>query len=673
MITYFCKPKLKVGTEWVQKGSTCAGAASSVSGIARGIYERSFRLVVDKCNETLIDPTMKKVTYVGVLDIAGFEIFDYNGFEQICINYVNEKLQQFFNNHMFVLEQEEYVKEGLEWAGCDFGMDLQKCIDMFEKPMGLLSIFEEESLFPKATDQTFAAKLMENLLGKWPNFAKPSPRPDPDAHFAVIHYAATVSYNLTSWLEKNKDPLNDTIVEMIKNGGNKLMIECFKDHPGQPLEAPKDDGGRKKKGGGKTVSSYFKGQLDDLLTTLYKTDPAFIRCVVPNTHKIPGGVESGLVMHQYQCNGVLAGIAICRMGFPNKMPYPEFKSRYNILAAKLVAKAKNDKDAAKAVMVVIKLEEEKFRLGHTKVFFRAGILGYMEEVREDRIGTVLSWLQARARGKNSRLQFKKLQDQKLALYCLQRTIRNYHIGRTWLWWQLWLAIKPNLKCSKFAQYKAEYEEKIAIAEANIDKALADRKKVEAVHNALSAQKNELVLALQSGGSAVQDIIDKAVRVEQMAQDVQKSLDEVNNRIAGEKVQMDSVGGAMSKINATKAALAADIGNLEAQLGAAEQDRADKDDQIRTLKEEIDHQNDMIGKLTREKKGGQESKQKTEEDIQSMEDRCNHLARLKSKLEQNLDEAEDSLEREKKAKGDVEKLKRKIEGDLKLTQETISDP
>merc|ERR1719216_486075 len=199
-----------------------------------------------------------------------------------------------------------------------------------------------------------------------------------------------------------------------------------------------------------------------------------------------------------------------------------------------------------------------------------------------------------------------------------------------------------------------------------------RKKVEAVHNALSAQKNELVLALQSGGSAVQDIIDKAVRVEQMAQDVQKSLDEVNNRIAGEKAQMDSVGGAMSKINATKAALAADIGDLENQLGAAEQDRADKDDQIRTLKEEIDHQNDMIGKLTREKKGGQESKQKTEEDIQSMEDRCNHLARLKSKLEQTLDEAEDSLEREKKAKGDVEKLKRKIEGDLKLTQETISD-
>ena len=374
MITFFCKPKIKVGTEWVQKGSTCTLAASSVAGIARAIYERTFRLMVEKCNETLIDPTMKKVQYIGVLDIAGFEIFDFNGFEQICINYVNEKLQQFFNQHMFTLEQEEYVKEGLDWANVDFGMDLWPCIFMFEKPMGLLSVFEEESLFPKATDQTFCEKLHTNLLGKWANFAKPNPRPDPDAHFAVIHYAATVSYNLTGWLEKNKDPLNDTIVEMIKNGGNAMAIACFADHPGQPLETPKDQD-RKKKGGGKTVSSYFKGQLDDLMTTLYKTEPHFIRCVVPNTHKQPGGVEPDLVMHQYKCNGVLAGIAICRKGFPNKMLYPEFKARYNILAAAAVAKAKNDKAAAGAVMDIVKMEKEKFRLGHTKVFFRAGQLG----------------------------------------------------------------------------------------------------------------------------------------------------------------------------------------------------------------------------------------------------------------------------------------------------------
>ena len=318
-----------------------------------------------------------------------------------------------------------YVREGLDWANVDFGMDLQKCIDMFEKPMGFLAIFEEESLFPKATDATFAEKLMTNMLGKWTQFAKASPKPDPDAHFAVIHYAATVSYNLTGWLEKNKDPLNDTIVsdkmfhvhpfingfaqvQMIKDGSNALAIECFKDHPGQPLQ-PDPNADRKKGKGGKTVSSYFKGQLDDLMTVLYKTEPHFIRCVVPNTHKQGGVVDPGLIMHQYKCNGVLAGIAICKKGFPNKMDYPEFKARYNIIAAKAVAKAKNAKDGAKAVMEALSLDKEKYRLGHTKVFFRAGVAGWMEEQREGKIGSVLAWLQAGARGKAARMQFRKLQ------------------------------------------------------------------------------------------------------------------------------------------------------------------------------------------------------------------------------------------------------------------------
>merc|ERR550532_2580138 len=673
MIQYFCKPKLKVGTEWVSKGQTCTGAASSVSGIGRKIFENVFRFIVDKCNLTLIDPTMKKVQYIGCLDIAGFEIFDYNGFEQLCINFANEKLQQFFNQHMFVLEQEEYVREGLEWGNVDFGMDLQKCIDMFEKPMGLLAIFEEESLFPKATDQTFAAKLNDNLLGKSENFVKPSFKTDPKAHFGVIHYAAIVSYNLTNWLEKNKDPLNDTVVELFKNGSNDLLKAIFYDHPGQPLEAKKDaGGGGKKKGGGKTVTSFYKGQLDDLMKTMYATDPAFIRCVVPNTHKQPGGVQADLIMHQYQCNGVLAGIAICRKGFPNKVMYPEFKSRYNILAAAAVAKAKKDKDAAAGVFKAIALDPEKWRLGHTKVFFRAGILGYMEEVREDRIGEVLSWLQAQARAKSSRIVFRKLKEQKLALYSVQRTIRNYYIGQTWQWWQMYLAIKPNLKCSKFAQYKAEYEEKIAIAEANIDTAVAACNKVKAVYERLSNEKNELVLALQSGGSAVQEIVDKTNRIEAMKSDVQKQLDETLGRIRGEEDAIASLEGQCGKVKQEESRLRGEIVSLESNLAATEDDKMTKDNQIRTLKEEIAHQEDMISSLQKEKRGVGESRQKTEEDIQAMEDKCNHLNKVKGKLEQALDECEDALEREKKAKGDVEKLKRKVEGDLKLTQEAVSD-
>merc|ERR1711981_1463829 len=184
MLKAFCKPKIKVGTEWVTKGQSVEQATNAVGGIARATFDRLFKWLIIKCNDTLIDKTMKKVNFCAVLDIAGFEIFEYNGFEQISINFVNEKLQQFFNHRMFVVEQEEYVSEGIDWAMVDFGMDLAACIIMFEKPMGVWAILEEESLFPKATDK--------------------------NAHFAIIHYAGTVSYNVTGWLEKNKDPVNDT-------------------------------------------------------------------------------------------------------------------------------------------------------------------------------------------------------------------------------------------------------------------------------------------------------------------------------------------------------------------------------------------------------------------------------------------------------------------------------
>merc|ERR1719315_811007 len=246
------------------------------------------------------------------------------------------------------------------------------------------------------------------------------------------------------------------------------------------------------------------------------------------------------------------------------------------------------------------------------------------------------------------------------------------MAKTWLWLQIWLAIKPTLKCTQFGKFKKEYEDKIAEAEANIDGAIAARAKVQAVYDGLAAQKNELQLALNSGGSAVQEIIDKTVRIEGQATDVQKDLDGVLARIKSEKAQKNALEGTIAKTNATVAGLEAEVVNQEGILAKAEQDRADKDDQIRTLKDEIAQQGEMITKLGKEKRGVADSRQKTEEDIQAAEDKCNHLSRVKGKLEQALDEAEDSLEREKKAKNDVEKVKRKVEGDLKLTQEAVND-
>merc|ERR1719331_2848870 len=331
----FCKPRIKVGTEWVTKGQNIVQSMNAVGGIARAIFDRLFKWLIEKCNETLIDSTMKKNNFVAVLDIAGFEMFEYNGFEQISINFVNEKLQQFFNHHMFVVEQEEYVTEGIDWVMVDFGMDLQAAIIMFEKPMGLWAILEEESLFPKATDKSFEDKLKAQHLGKSAPFAKPQSKTDKCAHFAIIHYAGTVSYNVTAWLEKNKDPVNDTVVDVLKLGSNALLLHLWRDHPGQS-NPPEEAGAKKKKkgGGGKTVSSVYLVSLTELMTTLHNCAPHFVRCLVPNTHKKPGDVEPPLIMHQLTCNGVLEGTRICMRGFPNRMLYPDYKLRYACLGQK---------------------------------------------------------------------------------------------------------------------------------------------------------------------------------------------------------------------------------------------------------------------------------------------------------------------------------------------------
>merc|ERR1719226_294143 len=199
------------------------------------------------------------------------------------------------------------------------------------------------------------------------------------------------------------------------------------------------------------------------------------------------------------------------------------------------------------------------------------------------------------------------------------------IAKTWLWMQIWLAVKPNLKCTQFGKFKKEYEDKIELAEANIGQALEARSKVQAVYDGLMGQKTELSLALKSGGSAVQEIIDKTTRIEAQAADVQKELDGVNARIKGEKQQKVALEGQIQKINSTVAQLQGDVTNLEGVLASILFSRGKKD--------EIAHQSDMIGKLSKEKRSVGDSRQKTEEDIQAAEDKCNHLSRVKGKLEQ----------------------------------------
>ncbi|XP_040163703.1 myosin heavy chain, muscle isoform X9 [Anopheles arabiensis] len=668
------KPRIKVGNEFVTKGQNKDQVTNSVGALCKGIFDRLFKWLVKKCNETL-DTKQKRAQFIGVLDIAGFEIFDFNGFEQLCINFTNEKLQQFFNHHMFVLEQEEYKKEGINWAFIDFGMDLLACVELIEKPMGILSILEEESMFPKATDQTFAEKLMTNHLGKSAPFMKPRPpKPGiPAGHFAIGHYAGVVSYNITGWLEKNKDPLNDTVVDQFKKGSNALMVEIFADHPGQSADPAAAKGGRGKKGAGfATVSSSYKEQLNNLMTTLKSTQPHFVRCIIPNEMKTAGVVDAHLVMHQLTCNGVLEGIRICRKGFPNRMMYPDFKLRYLILAPAAMQAETEGKKAAEKCFEAIGLDPDSYRIGHTKVFFRAGVLGQMEEFRDERLSKIMSWMQAWCRGYLSRKEFKKMQEQRVSLEIVQRNLRKYLKLRTWAWWKLWQKVKPLLNVSRVEDQIAKLEEKATKAQEAYEKEEKLRKELEALNSKLLAEKTALLDSLSGEKGALQEYQEKAAKLTAQKNDLENQLRDTQERLAQEEDARNQLFQTKKKLEQEIGSQKKDAEDLELQIQKIEQDKASKDHQIRNLNDEIAHQDELINKLNKEKKMQGEVNQKTAEELQAAEDKVNHLNKVKAKLEQTLDELEDSLEREKKLRGDVEKAKRKVEGDLKLTQEAVAD-
>merc|ERR1711931_12300 len=309
-------------------------------------------------------------------------------------------------------------------------------------PMGIWAILEEESLFPKATDKSFEEKLKASL-GKLPVFLKPQSKTDPRAHFAISHYAVIVSYNVTNWLEKNKDPVNDTVVEIMKSTSTcALLVLLWEDHPGQPTSSPKEERKKKKKGGGKTVSPVYLVSLGELMATLHTCEPHFVRCLVPNTHKKPGDVEPPLIMHQLTCNGVLEGIRICMRGFPNRMLYPDYKMRYAILGAAEINSSSDNKTAVYALMDKIEFDRERYRLGHTLVFFRAGALAKLEEARDEIVMKLLRFLQGQCYKRIKGADFAKRRDQRELLVVCQRQFRKYMAMREWGWFVIIQKTRP---------------------------------------------------------------------------------------------------------------------------------------------------------------------------------------------------------------------------------------
>jgi len=673
LIKGLLKPRIKVGNEFVNKGQNKDQVVNSIGALSKSIYFRMFCWLVERANQTL-DVKTKRQYFIGVLDIAGFEIFEYNGFEQLCINYTNERLQQFFNHHMFVLEQEEYKKEGIDWVFVDFGMDLQACLDLIEKPMGILSILEEECIVPKATDKTLVEKLHSTHLGKHPQFGKPKPsKGKAEAHFDIHHYAGTVSYTATGWLEKNKDPINNTVAGLFAKSKNALLTLLFSDIVEE--EGAGKGGGGKKKGGGsmQTISAVHREQLNKLMTNLKQTHPHFVRCIIPNEIKTGGVLDAHLVMHQLTCNGVLEGIRICRKGFPNRMIYAEFKQRYSILAPNAIPKGFVDaKKATENILKDIALNTELYRCGGTKVFFKAGTLGQLEDLRDTALSKIIAALQGQVRGYLMRIAYKKKLEQRLALQVVQRNARKYLSLRNWPWWKLYTKVKPLLSVARQEEELKKLEDDFKALKENFEKEEKIRKEMEETNSKLLREKNELLNQLDSERNGSSEIEERLTRLATEKADLEQQVKDLEDRFGEEEQQATELTNKKKKLEHEIDGLKKDIDDLRLSLQKSENECKTRDNQIRTLQDEIAHQDETISKATRERKRLEEQNTKTTEQLQAEEDKVNHLNKLKTKLEQTVDELEDGLEREKKARADLDKVKRKLEGDLKASQGSLEE-
>jgi len=530
----FMKPKLKVGKDFVKKGQNVDQVNFSVSATSKSLFARMFDWVVALVNDSLDTPNPRK-NFIGVLDIAGFEIFELNVLEQLLINYTNERLQQFFNHHMFVQEQEEYKAEGIQWAFIDFGMNLVQTIELIEKKMGILSMLEEECIVPKATDKTYLEKMMNKHLGKHNSFAKPKPpkKGMPEAHFALHHYAGTVGYNVTGWLFKNKDPVNDAVIGMMQSATNAIVSLVFQET------------GEKKKGSSMaTISAAHRESLLKLMASLHSTHPHFVRCIIPNEIKKSGHIDAPLVMHQLNCNGVLEGIRICMLGLPNKMPYADFMARYSIVAPKIFSDMAGDpKGCANKALPTVGMDPDDFRTGHTKIMFRAGRLSKLEEIRESALSVIVLKMQAHVRKCCVAVTYKLKAAEKKGIASIQNNVRNYYRCKNWPWYIFYmLVVSESAKIRKKAEEEARRKmmaEGFEKLQAALEAKIADRAAVQAINEDLKAKAAATKEAVEKERLVSGGIADEIKAIENRNNECAKALADLEKTVASERTKLQA--------------------------------------------------------------------------------------------------------------------------------------
>ncbi|GAA5988064.1 hypothetical protein JCM11641_007917 [Rhodosporidiobolus odoratus] len=422
---WILKKQIVTRTDKIVTSLNAAQATVVRDSVAKHIYASLFEWLVAVVNESLtneeVEGTVK--SFIGVLDIYGFEHFKKNSFEQFCINYANEKLQQEFNAHVFKLEQEEYVREQINWTFIDFA-DNQPTIDLIEGKLGVLSLLDEESRMPSGSDANFVQKLYSTVGSNAANskvFKKPR---FGNNGFTIAHYALEVTYDGEGFLEKNRDTVPDEHLALLATTTNPFLKEVLDradatkaavaeaeaakaaaaaaENPSKRssvLGGPKRLGGIGGGGAKKpTLGSIFKASLISLMDTIDSTNAHYIRCIKPNEAKRAWELEPPMVLGQLRACGVLETIKISCAGYPTRWGFDEFADRYYMLVPTSDWQQTSDLRALCTSILSTSISEpDKYQVGLTKIFFRAGLLARFEQLRTARLHDLATVIQKHVR------------------------------------------------------------------------------------------------------------------------------------------------------------------------------------------------------------------------------------------------------------------------------------
>ncbi|ORZ24355.1 P-loop containing nucleoside triphosphate hydrolase protein [Absidia repens] len=586
-------PRIKAGRDWVHQSKSPSQVKASLEALAKTLYERNFASLVEQVNYAIDGKkSSDNLGFIGVLDIAGFEIFEVNSFEQLCINYTNEKLQQFFNHNMFVLEQEEYQREKINWDYIDFGLDLQPTIDLIEKtnPIGILSCLEEECVAPRGNDDRFLEKLSK-IWDKDEGDSKFKTTRFKDG-FVVKHYAGNVEYSTTGWIDKNKDPLNEDITRLLAQSTQRHVAGLFEDYLGDGMAEYKDSKQQQRglsstssvpppassssltlfklrKGGGsfRTVGQRHKQQLLSLMNTLYMTHPHFVRCIIPNNRKHSGEIQTKLVLDQLRCNGVLEGIRICRKGFPNRLSFADFRKRYEILCPTILKPNQfiDGRTACQQLLDQMELGPEKYRIGTTKIFFKATVLAELEEVRDRRLGDYMTDFQAYCRRFISRRHLTRFARQTDAIKIMQRNARIYVTLREWPWWKMYAMLKPLSEFYETDALLKKQEKQIQEMKEQLETQQQQINQVTDRNKHLELEQDEFRTLLESEQAMSRDLQDSK----------QSLLEDMTNAEERHDEAMVALEEAREQVN-----------SLKQQLETSQQENAAQGAMIATLHQDI---------------------------------------------------------------------------------------